>query len=57
MSLLQDDTDTANKLFTLLNATVELTITRTKLIEDVYDVLPDSAKKAIEKRDSTKKES
>jgi len=53
---LQDDTETANKLFTLLNTIIELTITRKKFIDSIYDELPDSDKKAIEKRDNKKKE-
>lgn len=49
---LDEKPETANKLFTLINSIIELKITREKVIKDVYQELPESAKKAIEQRDS-----
>ncbi len=48
---LEDDIDTANKLFKLLNTIVELTITRNKFVEEIYEELPEDAKEAIKTRD------
>ena len=48
---LKDDTPTALSLFELINIIVEVTITQTKKVEEIYETIPGVAKKAIEKRD------
>ena len=49
---LNDDKDTALRLFDLVNVIAEQMITQPKMIEELYDKLPESKKKAIEERDS-----
>ena len=49
---LQDDPDLVAKLFKLVNLIVEEMITKPKEIEDLYGRLPDTARKAIDKRDA-----
>lgn len=49
---LNDDKQTAYKLFQLLNFIVEQMITRSKEIDNLFKDLPDSTKVAINKRDS-----
>jgi hypothetical protein len=49
---LSDDKDTAKKLFDLVNAIIELTISRERLVQEMYSIIPIDAKEAIEKRDS-----
>lgn len=51
---LRDDRATAETLFKLLNLIVDKTISEPKHVDEVYAALPDSAVKAIEKRDSQK---
>ena len=51
---LRDDRATAERLFGLVNLISEKTITEPKNVEQMYDSLPESARKAIEKRDRTK---
>ncbi|MEP0210514.1 MAG: DUF4145 domain-containing protein [Paracoccaceae bacterium] len=48
---IQDDRATAESLFKLLNLIVEKMISEPKHVDEVYDALPASARKAIEKRD------
>ena len=49
---LKDDRDTALALFDLLNVIVGDRITQPRMIDEIYDnKIPESAKKAIEKRD------
>ena len=48
---LKDDQETAIALFELLNLIVEVTITESKRVQEIYDKIPDSAKKQIEQRD------
>lgn len=48
---IQDDRATAESLFKLLNLIVEKMISEPKHVDEVYDALPESARKAIEKRD------
>lgn len=51
---LKDDVETANKLFVLVNIVADVLITQPKHIDEMFNsILPESAKKAIEKRDST----
>jgi transcription elongation factor Elf1 len=50
---LKDDVSIANKLFDLINIIAQVMITQPKEIEKLYGALPDSQKKAIEKRDKT----
>lgn len=50
---LRDDQDTAISLFALMNIIVEVMITQEKEIEEIYEKIPESTKKAISKRDST----
>ena len=49
---LDDDPQIAYSLFGLINLIVEETITRDKHINALYEGLPETAKKSIEKRDS-----
>lgn len=51
---LRDDRATAETLFGLVNLIAEKTITEPKHVEEIYGSLPESARKAIEKRDGTK---
>jgi len=48
---LKDDRDTALKLFGLVNIIAEQMISNPKHVQDLYEKLPDSKRKAIEKRD------
>jgi hypothetical protein len=48
---LRDDRATAESLFRLLNLIAEKMITEPKHVNEVYDALPEEARKAIEKRD------
>ncbi len=48
---IQDDRATAESLFKLLNLIVEKMISEPKHVDEVYDALPEAARKAIEKRD------
>ncbi len=51
---LKDDVETANKLFVLVNIVADVLITQPKHIDEMFNsVLPEGAKKAIKKRDST----
>jgi len=47
-----DNTEVVGKLFGLINIIAEYTITMPNKINDMYDALPESSKKAIDKRDS-----
>ena len=51
---IKDDFETANKLFGLVNLITDVMISQPKHIESLYNtVIPESQRKAIEKRDST----
>jgi hypothetical protein len=50
---LRDDRGTAESLFRLLNLIVDKTISEPKHVKDMFDALPESQRKAIEKRDAT----
>jgi len=50
---LRDDIDTAQSLFNLLNWFVEDRISKFKEINRIYDLLPESKRLAIQKRDGT----
>lgn len=50
---LKDDVETAGTLFELLNIIVEVMITQPKKVDQIYDKIPQGAKKAIEERDKT----
>jgi len=50
---LRDDPETATALFELLNAIIEHMISEPKKIDELYGKIPESAKKAIKKRDGT----
>jgi len=52
---LQDSPDIAQHLFNMINYIVEDRITRPKQIESLYQLLPDGAKEAVEKRDGKQK--
>ncbi|MDD2904469.1 MAG: DUF4145 domain-containing protein [Syntrophales bacterium] len=49
---LQDDVETANKLFGLINIIAEVMITQPKHVDEFYDSLPESQKEQISKRDN-----
>jgi len=49
---LRDDTTTATSLFKIVNYISDWAHTRKKVIDDIFDDIPDEKKKAIEKRDS-----
>lgn len=51
---LRDDRATAESLFRLLNLIVEKMISEPKHVDEVYELLPASARAAIEKRDASK---
>jgi acetyl/propionyl-CoA carboxylase alpha subunit len=53
---LRDDRRTAETLFGLVNLICEKMITEPKHVEAVYEKLPESARHAIEKRDTPKKQ-
>jgi hypothetical protein len=48
---LNDDRDTANKLFNLINSIADQMITHPNSVEELYNKLPEAKRKAIEKRD------
>jgi len=48
---LKDDRDTALRLFGLVNIIAEQMISNPKHVQDLYEKLPESKRKAIEKRD------
>lgn len=48
---LKDDKETALALFSLLNMTVDVMITQPKRVDELYNMLPESAKQAIVSRD------
>ena len=51
---LKDNMDTANRLFGLINLIAGVMITQPKHVEELYkNVVPESQRKAIEKRDSS----
>ena len=52
---LKDSPEIAQHLFNMINYIVEDRITRPKQIEDLYQMLPEGAKKAVLKRDAIKK--
>lgn len=49
----KDDREVANDLFTLVNLIVQYSITQPNTIQALFDGLPDTAKKSIEKRDAS----
>jgi hypothetical protein len=49
---LKDDTETATKLFDLVNIIVEQMISNPKRVQELYAKLPERKRKAIEQRDS-----
>lgn len=50
---LRDDRATAEKLFGLVNLIAERMISQPKHVQELYESLPEGARKAIEKRDGT----
>ncbi|MEL6643310.1 MAG: DUF4145 domain-containing protein [Pseudomonadota bacterium] len=48
---IQDDRASAESLFRLLNLILEKMISEPKHVDEVYNALPEAARKAIEKRD------
>jgi hypothetical protein len=52
---LRDDRPTAETLFDLVNLICEKMISEPKHVKAVYEKLPQSAREAIEKRDTPKK--
>jgi Domain of unknown function (DUF4145) len=48
---LRDDRATAERLFGLVNLIAEIMISRPKHVKEMYESLPEDARKAIEKRD------
>jgi len=53
---LNDSPEIAQHLFNMINYIIEDRITRPKQIEDLFQSLPEGAKKAIKKRDTNKKD-
>jgi len=51
---LNDDKETAARLFDLINIICEQMITQPKQVEDLYEKLPESKRNAIDKRDGDK---
>lgn len=51
---LQDDVETANQLFGLINFIIEDRITRPKAIDELFSKLPEGKRKGIEDRDKIK---
>lgn len=51
---MKDDIETATRLFELINFIVEDRISKPKAIEELYQKLPESKRKAIEERDKKK---
>ena len=52
---LNDDRETALRLFDLVNAITEQMISHPKKVQELYSKLPESKREAIEKRDGGKK--
>lgn len=52
---LNDNRDTANRLFSLINSIAEQMITHPKNVEKLYGKLPETKRKAIERRDKKDK--
>ena len=52
---LRDDSDTAGRLFDLVNIITEQMISNPKHVKELYDKLPESKRKAIEERDAKAK--
>lgn len=52
---LRDDSETAGKLFSLVNIIVDRMISDPKRVREIYDGLPDSKRAAIERRDGREK--
>ena len=50
---LKDDVETANKLFELVNLIAQDRITQPKKVEQLYESLPETKRKAIEDRDKS----
>lgn len=48
---INDNPEVAKTLFKIINIIVEKMITEPKQIDEIYDLIPDGAKRAIEKRD------
>lgn len=51
---LNDDPKIANSLFEMINFIVEVRISQPKKVAALYNILPEGALKAVEKRDATK---
>lgn len=49
---LRDDLETANKLFTLVNIITDALITQPKMIDGLFDTIPDTKRAEIAKRDA-----
>lgn len=49
---LNESRETALMLFKLLNLIVEKTISEQKMVQDLYESLPESKRQGIEKRDA-----
>lgn len=49
---MDDDRETANKLFNLVNLIVEETVGREQMVNDVFDSLPEGPKDGINQRDT-----
>lgn len=52
---LRDDPQTVHRLFLLVNIIASDLITKPKMIEEMYSIIPDNKKKGIEQRDSSSK--
>lgn len=53
---LRDDSETAGKLFNLVNIIVDRMISDPKRVREIYDGLPDNKRAAIDRRDGREKE-
>jgi len=53
---LKDDRSTAEKLFTLVNLIADIMISQPRHINTMFEGLPESARKAIEKRDASRQD-
>lgn len=51
---INDKSEVAQSLFKIINIIVEKMVSEPKQIDEIYDLLPDGAKQAIEKRDGVK---
>lgn len=49
---LRDDTETASKLFNVINLIVDTMITQPRSIDELFQSLPESNRNEIEKRDA-----